>query len=184
MKRWLVFLLMPLCLIGCKQNNPSMDELYAFREDLLQSEGIRFEAEITVDYGQEFYAFQVECTTDDKDKLQFEILKPDSISGIQGTISKEDGHLRFDDYVLAFKSVADDRLTPVSAPWVFLTALRGGYITSCGKNENGYTAIIRDTYEEDPLILEIYFSKNTPISAEIFWNQTRVITMQIQNFTM
>ena len=161
-----------------------MDELYSFRENLLQSNKTAFKTEITVDYGQEFYTFFVECATDKHGHLNFEILQPDSISGIKGNISKEDGHLKFDEHVLVFKSIAENRLTPVNAPWVFMTALRGGYITSCGKTDDGYTAIIRDTYEENPLVLEINFIEGQPISAEIYWNQTRVITMQIQNFTL
>lgn len=183
LKRLVAFFLIPLCLIGCKQKNLYIDELYSFRQQLLQSDSISFDVDITADYSEEFYTFQLSCVADDLGNLSFDVLQPDSIQGIQGVVTQDTGHITFDEHVLLFKSLADDRLTPVSAPWVLITALRGGYITSSGKSDNGYLAVIQDTYEEDPLTLQIQFEDNKPIWAEIYWNQARVITMEVSNFT-
>ena len=182
MKRWIAAILIPFCLSGCKMKNQSMDKLYALRERMRQCNEISFEADITADYGTEYYTFKVACTSDSSGDISFTVIEPDTIAGIQGEINKLEGYLTFDNHVLAFKEMADDRITPVTAPWFFLTALCGGYITSCGKTNDGYLAMIRDTYEDDALLLEIVFIDEEPISAEIFWNQTRVISMKIQNF--
>ena len=182
MKRFLALFVTILCLTGCSRKNVSMDKLYQFRNDLLKANGVSFDAEITADYGQEYYTFQVSCNGDESGNLVFEVISPYSIKGIRGNVSREEGNLTFDDHVLAFKTMAEDRLTPVTAPWVVLTALRGGFITSCGKTENGYMAVIRDTYQEDYLSIDISFKEDIPVNADVFWNQTRIISMKITNF--
>ena len=182
MKRWIAGILIPFCLLGCSRSNHAMDMLLSFRENLLQSRKITFDADITADYGEEYYTFQMHCESNSEGELAFQVLKPDSICGIQGVISQYEGHLTFSDQVLVFKPAAEDRLSPIIAPWVLLKTLRGGYITACGNTEDGYLAVIRDSYQDNALTLEIEFIDNTPISAEIFWNQTRVISMQIHDF--
>lgn len=182
MKRIFALALLLISLSGCSAKSTSMDKLYEFREQLLHSNEVTFESEITADYGQDLYTFQADCAVDESGTLSFEVIKPDTISGVQGNISTEDSYFAIDDQVLVFKPIADERLSPVSAPWVFITALKGGYITSCGKTDTGYLAVIRDTYEENPLILEVRFIEDLPVSAEVFWNQARIITMKITNF--
>lgn len=184
MKRWIAIMVVPFVLIGCKNKSNAIDMLYTFRENLLCSTKVTFDTEITVDYGQDYYTFEVTCSGNENGDLSFEVVRPDTIHGIQGTVIGEEGHLTFDHYALAFKTIAEGRVTPVNAPWVFLTSLRGGYITACSSTENGYLAIIRDTYEENPLIFEIAFEDNKPISAEVYWNETRIISMLIRNFTV
>lgn len=182
MKQLIAIFLAAFCLVGCSPKNRYMDELYQFRNELLQATVVSFDAEITADYGKEYYTFQVACQGDELGSLAFEVISPDTISGIRGNISAEEGNLTFDDYVLAFDIMAEDRLTPVTAPWVVLTALRSGYITSCGKTDDGYLAVIRDTYEDDYLSIDLLFQDNIPVHAEIFWNEARIITMNIINF--
>ena len=184
MKRWITTFLIPFMLIGCTPKPHSMDKFDIFRQTLLESSNVAFTAEITADYGDEIYSFVVECTANESGDLSFEVMMPDTISGIQGMVSGESGHLTFDDHVLAFKSIADDRLTPVTSPWVFLRALRGGYITSCGNIDDGYLAVIQDTFHDNPLTIEVSFYDDKPLGAEIYWNHSRVITLVIQNFTL
>lgn len=182
MKRWTAAILIPFILIGCTPKNSSMDKFDTFRQTILEASNIAFTAEITADYGNEFYSYAVACTTNDSGDLSFEVIKPDAISGIQGVVSGEKGHLTFEDHVIAFKTIADDRVTPVTSPWVFIRALRGGYITSCGNTKEGYIAVIQDTFYENPLTLEVSFYDDKPSSAEIYWNHARVIHMVIQDF--
>lgn len=183
MKRVLSILLIFCCLVGCSSDNSSMNKLYQFRETLLASKEVFFQAEITADYAQEFYTFQVACSGDEAGNLTFEVIHPDTISGIRGTVSRHEGHLTFDDHALVFNTMADDRITPVTAPWVLLTALRSGFITACGKTDTGYSAVIRDSYDEDFLSIDVLFEDDSPTYAEVFWNQTRVITMGITDFS-
>lgn len=182
MKRWITVFLIPAMLIGCTPKSRYVDQFDTFRQTLLESSKVAFTAEITADYGEEFYSYVVACTGNESGDLSFEILEPDSISGIQGVVSGDSGHLTFDDHILAFKTITNNRLTPVTSPWIFLKALRSGYITSCGTIDEGYLAVIQDTFFDDTLTLEISFCDDKPTGAEIYWNHTRVIRMFIRDF--
>lgn len=182
MKRWIPIVLIPLFLAGCRLQNHSMDKLLSFRENLLQSSTITFDANITADYGEEYYAFQMHCIADKNGDLSFRVVSPDSIQGIEGTVSQSDGHLTFDNHVLLFKTQDQLRLSPVCTPWVIVRALRSGYIVSCGITDTGYIAVVDDTYKENNLSLEIIFFEDIPTSVEIFWNQARILSVEISNF--
>ena len=87
--------------------------------------------------------------------------------------------------MLAFPVLADDQLTPVSAPWIFLNSLRSGYLTGCSREEDGICIYIDDSFEENALHLEIYTDENmTPVRAEIIWQDRRVLSIDIRNFTL
>ena len=76
-------------------------------------------------------------------------------------------------------------VTPVSAPWVFLNALRGGYICGYSSDEKETTILINDTYEDEALELYICLGEqNIPTGAEIIWQGRRVIALNIQEFAV
>ena len=182
MKRWIAGILIPFCLLGCSRSNQSMDMLLSFRENLLQSSKITFVADITADYGDDYYTFQIHCESKPEGDIIFKVLQPDSICGIEGQISRNEGHITFADQVLLFKPAAEDRLSPIVAPWILLETLCGGYITACGSNDNGYSAVIRDSYNENTLTLEFDFVENIQTYSEEYWNQTRIMSIEIHNF--
>ena len=102
-----------------------------FRAKLL-AQAVSFDAEITADYGDKTYTFAMHCESDTKGDMTFTVTAPESIAGISGTISASGGKLTFSDTALAFDLMADDQLSPVSAPWILMKTLRSGYLTSCG----------------------------------------------------
>lgn len=161
-----------------------MDRAMDMRKQLLSSEKCSFHAVITADYGDEQYAFQMDCSATGDGCLSFTVTDPETICGITGTISDDGAALTFDDQVLAFPMLADGQVTPVSAPWLFLNTLKSGYLTGCSKEENGLLLYIDDSYEEHPLRLQIRIDEsNAPVYAEIFWQERRVLALEIQNFT-
>ena len=60
----------------------------AFRERLLQGEECSFEAEITADFGDKLYTFLLNCQGNADGSLSFSVQKPDTISGISGTVKE------------------------------------------------------------------------------------------------
>lgn len=170
-------------LTGCSKEDPLIKQATALRQSILASNGCSFRAEITVDYGEEIYEFQMDCIVDSSGQLQFTVREPETIAGITGYISQEQADITFDDKILAFPILADDQLTPVSAPWVFVQTLRGGYLSGCSKDDSGICLYIDDSYEEHPLQLEIQMSSDwIPQSVEIIWNNRRVLSMIISDF--
>lgn len=183
MKRLTAVVVLCLFLAGCSGQNAQMDRVLAFRSELLKGKGCSFEAVITADYGKESYIFTLECTADEKGSVSFSVKEPDGISGITGTVSNQGGKLTFEDKALAFELLADGQFSPVSSPWVLVKTLRSGFITACGHQGEYLLVSMDDSYADDALHLDIWLDKgDTPVRAEILWNDRRCLSMEVKNF--
>lgn len=177
-----LLVMMSLFLVGCGQED-QMDQAMELRKKLLNSSGCTFEAVVTADYGEDIYTFTMMCSQDAEGKFTFTVKEPDTISGITGTISEENGHLVFDEQVLLFETVCEGQITPVTAPWLVIHTLRSGYLTACGKDGDNLKLSIDDSYREDALHLDIWADPmGKPIRGEILWKDRRVLTVDIRNF--
>lgn len=183
-KKLSVLLIVLLFLGGCSGKQEELERAMTLRAKLLASE-CSFDAKITADYGDKLYVFAMTCQGDSRGNLAFTVTEPESIAGITGIISQDGGRLTFDDTALAFPLMADDQLTPVSAPWIFLKTLRGGYLTSANTEEELLHLTIDDSYEEDALQLDIWLDvQNHPVQADILYDGRRILTVQVSNFTL
>jgi len=184
MRRIIAIFLLLTVLTGCK-NTDGTKPAVLLREKLLQSNGCSFLAVVTADYGESIYTFSLDCTADADGNITFTVADPETIKGISGRIDQEGGKLTFDDQVLAFPLLADDQLTPVSVPWLLVRTLRGGYISAGGKDGEHYKVQIDDSYEEDPLQLDIWLDDaNLPIHCDFLWNGRRILSAEIKNFAI
>jgi hypothetical protein len=140
---------------------------------------------IIADYGDKLYSFVMACTFDHAGDMQFCVKEPQTIAGITGTIKMDGGFLTFDDQAVAFPLLADEQLTPVTAPWIFMKTLRGGYIRYAGQEGENLRVYIDDSYEEDSLQLDILLDAGqAPLQAEIIWQNRRILSLTIENFTI
>lgn len=184
MKRLLPLMLIVMLLAGCGRSNSELDQAMAIRDRLLKSNGCEFDAVITADYGKKVYTFSMHCQADSQGKLTFRVTDPETISGITGTVSELGGKLTFDDQALAFELLADGQVTPVSAPWLLIHTLRGGYLTSCGRDGDELHIVIDDSYADDALQLDIWTdSAGVPTRGEILWKGRRVLSIDVRSFT-
>ena len=184
MKKLSVLLVFILLLGGCSGRQEALERAMALRAKLLAST-CSFEAKVTADYGDKLYVFELACEADTGGNLTFQVNQPESISGITGVISKDGGKLTFDDTALAFPLMADDQLTPVSAPWILLKTLRGGYLTSTNMEGELLHLTIDDSYEADALQLDIWLNDgNQPIQADILYDGRRILTLEVRDFTL
>lgn len=162
-----------------------MEQALDLRQKILKAESCSFDTTIVADYGDVLYEFKMHCSIDKIGDLTFEVTQPATIQGIKGKISASGGGLIFEDKVLAFAPMADDQLTPVSAPWIFMQTLRSGYIEACGETEEGTMLRINDSYREDALQLTILLNeKERPIYSQIMWKNKKVLSLTIENFTI
>ena len=174
---------MVIFLAGCNNHIDVMDTALQLRQDLNVANGCRFDVRITADYGNNCYTFLLNCEAGSNDTLDFTVTAPESIRSITGSISNKGGQLTFDDAALAFPLLADDQLSPVSAPWIFLKSLRSGYITSAGSVDDQVRLILEDSFQGDTLTIHIWLDiYNQPILAEIYHNGYRILTMEVENF--
>lgn len=180
MKRGFLLLLCLFVLTGCT-GNAEMDEALALRAAILQAQSCVFQTVVTADYGDAVYSFSMDCTADSKGNVTFTVTAPETIAGITGTVTADGGNLSFDGTLLAIPMLTDDQITPVSAPWILLRTLRGGYITSCADGR----ITIDDSYAEDALTLDITLGEDDlPRVAEIYWKDRRILTLEVESFVL
>lgn len=183
MKKIVWVLVALLLLSGCGDTKAQLDRAMTLRADLIAAP-VTFDAEITADYGDKSYTFAMKCRAETDGTVSFEVTKPETISGITGSVGSEGGKLTFDNTALAFELMADGQLSPVSAPWVLMKTLRSGYLTSCTQEEDSLRVAIDDSYEEDALHLDIWLdSQDLPKYAEVYWQGRRLLTLTVSNFT-
>ena len=174
--------LVVLMLTGCGSKDEELSRAMALRAKLLTS-SVSFNAEITADYGDEVHTFSVYCEGDSQGNLGFKVTAPDTIADITGRIEAGEGKLTFRDTVLAFPLLAEDQLSPVSAPWVFYTTLRGGYLTAAGMEEDLLRLTIDDSYADNALTVDIWLEEGKVEEAEIAWEGRRCVTMTVEDFS-
>lgn len=185
MKRVIALVLLFATLCGCSLSNSGLNKAMELREGVLKAQSCSFQATITADYSEKIYTFVMQCTFDSNADMKFEVRRPDTLSGISGNVSDQGGKLTFDDKALLFEPLIDDMISPVSAPWVFFRALRGGYIKGCATDDAGYYIQIDDSYEDNSLQLDVWADHNViPLNVEMFWMGRRILSITIENFTL
>lgn len=182
MKRILILFLVIFLLVGCDDRSVVEPGLQ-LRQNLLKGEGCAFLCRITADYGEEIYTFSMRCQSDKTGALHFTVTAPETIADIQGTVCAEGGNFTFDKEVLAFETIADGQITPVSAPWLFVQTLKSGYIRSCETKKTGSHLIYDDSYKENAMQVDVYLSADKlPIQADILWGGKRILSLEIEQF--
>lgn len=172
-----------LLLCGCTQKNTALEQGLEFRSKLLTASGCSFTASVTADYGDTLHTFSLQCVGDENGEITFLLSEPDTLAGITGTISDSGGELTFDNTALCFPLLADDQLTPASAPWIVLKTLRSGYLTSACQEDLMLRLTMDDSYEEDALHLDIWLNEaRLPIRADILYDEKRILSVDVEDF--
>lgn len=182
----LTAVLLVLCMLtGCSSRNPDLDMATELRKQLINANQCEFNTTVFAYYSDEIYQFQMDCSVDNAGTLAFTVTAPESIAGITGQVGNDGAALTFDDEVLAFPVIADNRLSPVSAPWVFYNTLRCGYLSGSMETTDGALLSMDDSFQENPLHLEIQADTNCiPIHAQIYYQQNMVLSLEISDFSV
>lgn len=185
MKRGVLCFALCVFLWGCESADSQLQRPMVLRQQMLMANACTFDATITADYGDAIHIFGVNCATNGEGDLIFEVTDPETVAGISGHIKGNDAALTFDDHVLAFPTLADGQVTPVTAPWLLVKTLRSGYISGCGQDGELLRVSIDDSYEENPISLDIWLDQNDkPIRGEIFYKGKRILTLEVKDFTI
>lgn len=183
MKKIVLWMALVLFLGGCSGANTALEQGMQLRTALQQAQRCSFDAEITADYGNATYTFTLQCAADGKGNLDFTVLQPQTISGITGRIDAQGGKLTFDDAVLCFDLLADGQTSPVSAPWVVMKTLLGGYLTSAGEEDGCVRLTMDDSFQDKPLTVDVWLDeRKLPKRGEILYDGRRILTVLVENF--
>lgn len=153
------------------------------RNRLLQADSCSFETQITADYEDSIFTFAMCCTGDKQGTIEFTVTEPVSIAGISGTLAQEKGNLTFAETALEFPLLADEQVSPISAPWIFLKTLQGGYLTSAGTDGELVRLSIDDSFADNALHLEIWLNQeDVPVRSEILYQNRKIVSMDVRDF--
>lgn len=185
MRRVIVVIVLILFFGGCSSTSSELDHAIALRQQLLNSRGAVFDAVITADYSEGVYVFSVCCETDASGNLSFTVTDPQSISGICGTVSAAGGNLTYEDMLLGFPMLADNLIAPACAPWLMLNILRTGYIQGCGRDGEGVRISFDDSFQNEPIQMELWTDQNNiPLRAEFIWSGRRILSVDIRSYSV
>ena len=169
-------------LFGCS-NRSQIDHATALRNRIVTCEKCEFDTVVTLDYGDSTYSFRAVCVTDSSNNMKLKVIEPAPISGIEANIYADSGRFTFDNEILGFELIANDQIAPISIPWLFIEALRGGYIASCGNGDSGSFIRIDDSFKQTEYSLELWLNQeNMPIGAELFWEGKRFASIKFNSF--
>lgn len=182
-----IWLLLPMIvlLVGCgKETAGEVEQAMAFRSTLLEADGCSFTGKITADYGNNVWEFTVDCHADGEGNLSFEVVEPEPIAGITGTVEAQGGKLTFDDKALGFGLLAENRISPVSCPYMVARSWCTGFISAAGYDDSGLRMTVETTFEERPLTVDTWLDqeKGVPIFSEVCYNRERILWMSISEF--
>ena len=173
-----------ICLVsGCGRGDSAMERCVDLRQRVLAAGQCSFSMDISADYGEHLMSFSLDCSSDPTGNVRFTVTHPESIQGISGALSSSGGELSFDDTVLHFDFMAEDRFSPISAPWLLLHTLRSGFIRCAGMEGELLRMTVDDSYEEDALQLDIWVGTDgVPLKAEVIHEGQNILSLQIRNF--
>ena len=180
MRRIAVLLLCVFLCTACGADDGDLTPIMQMRQNLNRGINCSFQTEITADYGDGIYVFSMDCIFDAAGDLRFEVVKPDTISGISGIVSQSGGKLEFDDQVVLFSALTQGEITPIIAPWLMMNVINSGYISGVN-DEKVYT--IKDTFKGEELLVLVTLQDNASLSyCEIFCHDRCVLSLRISDF--
>ena len=139
---WLCVPMIALLLAGCGRLEVSEAEQLALeiRGEYLELERCSASLEITADYGQRVYQFEMDAQVQGEDAV-LTLTAPETVAGLTARWAGEAGTLEYDGVAVETGSLDPEGLEPVSAFPVLLEAARSGYLTACALEEDG--AVLR-----------------------------------------
>ena len=183
MKKWATLALCVMILAGCSGQPDELEVGLELRSNLLQASECTFDTIITADYGNKIQTFTMNCHGNSSGDIAFTVIEPHPISGISGKLTRDGGSFTFDDTALHYELMADDQLSPISAPWILINTLRNGYMTSACRDDGKIMLSIDDSFEEDALRLDIWLnSDNLPEKADILFDGRRILAISVDHF--
>lgn len=185
--------MIPLLLSGCGGAGSGAEETaLEIRSACLSAAACTGSAEITADYGQRVYRYQMDFQAGQEETV-LTLTGPDTVAGVVARLPNEgESLLEYDGAVLETGPLNEDGLTPVSAIPAVLNAAREGYLETCTLEEREgreeLRMLIRDPEQPLGQGLEssLWFDTQTQslLRAELCQDGFCVIQCQFSQFTM
>ena len=177
---------MCLLLSACSKAPSRMQDALDFRAALLTAGGCSFTANVSVNYGDAAVKFTLACEYDIEDGAKLCVSAPDTIAGIEASVSGEDAAITFEDTQLALENLAGSNLAPLAAPFIVGRCWAQGYIDAAGKEDAYLRVTYLDGYGAQELTVDTWFLAESgwPVRAEIASGGETLLKLELTNFTM
>ena len=172
-----------LCLSGCGGQPESMNEALDFRAQLLNAGGCSFTAEVAAQYEQYASKFVLQCRYDTETRqTQFEVIAPETVAGITGTVSENRQTVRFDDVALELELLADNKLAPVALPSILAQSWAESYIVSAGSDQDYEAVVYQNGYDQDELKVETWYQYGLPVYTDLWYQGVNEAEVTLSDF--
>lgn len=181
MYKVIAVLMCVLLFCGCSAEK-ELAPLERLRQSMEQNQGCEFDVHILSQTEDRICRFTLHCVQTGE-QFRFEVLSPESIRGIAGTISDSGGALEFDDTLLAFPLLANGEVSPIISPWLLLRCLKNGLVQHAGQTEVGVSVSFADSFRGEEFRVEAALDgMGTPLGCELFWGGRRILQLQVEAF--
>lgn len=188
MKRTIwIALLFCVILSACSSGRTdiSMQSAVNFRTALMEAAGCSYQAQVTADYGERIYEFNLLCEYVPDAEARVTVISPEMISGISATISSDGAKIEFDGAELDFGVMANGNVAPMSLPWIMGRAWSSEYIRSVGIDDAFILVSYLMGYGDDEILVETWFADDrTPVRCDISYAGMRCISASISDFKL
>lgn len=174
-----------LCLFlmtGCGKGTEPVQQALDFRTQLLEKGTCSFTAHIRADFGAQFYDFTLaaECA---EEEASLSVIAPEEIAGITASVTKEGAVLEFDGTELAFGTLANGNISPVTVPWLLEQSWKSAYISCAGADGALYRVTYLRGYADGQITVDTWFDEGgIPVRGEMLYDGRRCITVTIEDF--
>lgn len=194
MRRGLLCVLMTglLLLSACGRDSavsPEEELALTIRGEYLAMTGCTARLEVTADYGQRVYDFEMTACVQGEETV-LTLTAPETVAGITARTTEEGGRLEYDGLILETGDLGAEGLSPVSAFPALLEAAKGGFITLCTmetREEELLRVTCAPVEETDPAVETVlWFHPQTHaiVRGEILVDGLRVICCRCKNFQL
>ncbi len=181
-----VFALVLLCLLltGCGKEENVTNEAVKFRADLVQAGGCSYQVKISADFGDSVEEFTLSCRSMADGTTDFTILAPETLEGITARVTDAGGKITYEGMGVDFGLLANDTLAPAAAPALLVACWSSEYIASAGFEGESYRASYEKGFDEKTLKVDTWFENNLPIYAEVCYNNSRILRLELSEFQL
>lgn len=125
--------LLAILLSSCGSAGNEAEELFQkIRGHYLEAVTVAGHGEITADYGQRVYAYEVDFTWSKNGETILLITEPENIAGAVAHISAGESALEFEGTMLETGAINSDGLTPIDCIPTLLRYAQEGFVIACG----------------------------------------------------
>lgn len=184
MRRVLTACALVLFLSGCASEESVLAPAIEFRAALVQAGGCTFHADVMADFDDTVQTFSMDCETDADGTTRWVITAPETIVGVTATVTDGGGTITYDGMAAEFGLLANGNVIPAAAPALTAQCWLSEYIAAAGEEDGQYRVTYEKNFDEKRLVLDTWFENGVPISAEVCYNQQRILELRLSDFSM